>query len=371
VGANSSKADRRLIEDVVRQRAVHATAEHVQVTCSFARAEQLLGREYHGRFLIELLQNAADAWRQQARAGERGPVRVVLEADGRALVVANRGAAFPAQVVLISLGHLGRSTKDKGEAIGHKGIGFKSVLEVSSTPELYSALGPQGPGLAVRFNAAAALAEIRARSTGWERHLADVDDMQREIDAVPVLRFPRWVEQPPPVVAELAAEGFSTVVRLPFSGDGPADEWLVVVRRALEEDMTDQVLLLLGTFDEVVVDDRLAGTRRTVAPSWRAHAELPGGVSREEVVIERNGEVSSSWFLYRQGDGGLAGETAVGVRVQSAADGPPAVVSPLAVDAGSPFHLFFPTRIASGMPLLLHGYFEVDAARTGFYDGEG
>jgi hypothetical protein len=32
--------------------------------CSFARAERLLGRDYHGRLLIELLQNA-DAW--QAR----------------------------------------------------------------------------------------------------------------------------------------------------------------------------------------------------------------------------------------------------------------------------------------------------------------
>lgn len=48
------RADRRLIKYVVRQRVVSETAEHVQVTCSFARAEQLMGREYHGRFLIEL-----------------------------------------------------------------------------------------------------------------------------------------------------------------------------------------------------------------------------------------------------------------------------------------------------------------------------
>ena len=40
------------------------------MTCSFARAERLLGREYHGRFLIELLQNAADAWREDARSRE-------------------------------------------------------------------------------------------------------------------------------------------------------------------------------------------------------------------------------------------------------------------------------------------------------------
>ena len=34
-----------------------------------------------------------------------------------------------------------------------------------------------------------------------------------------------------------------------------------------------------------------------------------------------------------------------------------------------PFHLFFPTKIASGTPFLLHGYFEVAAGRAGFYHG--
>ena len=51
------------IETELAKRAFHANAEDVRTTCSFARAERLLGWEYHGRFLIELLQNAADASR--------------------------------------------------------------------------------------------------------------------------------------------------------------------------------------------------------------------------------------------------------------------------------------------------------------------
>ena len=38
-------------------------------------------------------------------------------------------------------------------------------------------------------------------------------------------------------------------------------------------------------------------------------------------------------------------------------------------EPSAPFHLFFPTRIASGLPLLLHGYFKVNAGRTSFYEG--
>ena len=134
---------RELVEARVLERSEHRSAEAVATTCSLARAERLLGREYHGRFLIELLQNAADAWlRSPESAHRRSRVHVVVDPDGPALVVGNEGEHFPVQVVLDSLGHIGASTKAQGEAIGHKGIGFKSVLEVSRTPEL----GGQGSG---------------------------------------------------------------------------------------------------------------------------------------------------------------------------------------------------------------------------------
>ena len=69
---------RNLLEAEVLRRAQHETAEDVRITCSFARAERLLGREYHGRFLIELLQNAADAWLEDPRAGKGTDVGHVI-----------------------------------------------------------------------------------------------------------------------------------------------------------------------------------------------------------------------------------------------------------------------------------------------------
>src|SRR4051812_189742 len=164
---SSPSAARALLAEAVRQRARHATDEQVQETCSFARAERLLGREYHGRFLIELLQNAADAWRGCAKNGSRSKVRVE-SASGPVLLVANQGQPFPATAVIESLGHIGRSTKAHGEAIGHKGIGFKSVLEVSLVPELYSGLGEPEPTLAVRFDPREALRRIRESSPNWD-----------------------------------------------------------------------------------------------------------------------------------------------------------------------------------------------------------
>lgn len=368
VGTTRDEVTRRVAE-----RAKHVTAEDVQNTCSFARAERLFASEYHGRFLIELLQNAADAWRKSAPEGERSAVRIIIDRDGPALVVANKGEPFPAQVVLESLGHIGRSTKPEGQAIGHKGIGFKSVLEISRAPELYSGLTPEAdPELAVRFDAAAALQQITESSLMWQAHLDDVDDIADPIEAVPVLRFPIWVEEPPALIRELATEGFTTVVRLPCLADD-STSWLSKVHEAIE-DITDQMLLLLGTFDEVVIDDRVAGTSTTVSPLWNRARQAGAGVTMEEVEVWRDDSLSTHWWLYQasmEGTEGLAGETAVGIRMASGlpADGHFTLTSPLDGSPSAPFHLYFPTRISSGLPFLLHGYFEVNAARTGFYEG--
>lgn len=370
---------REYLQAEVAERARHGTAEEVRTTCSFARAERLLGREYHGRFLIELLQNAADAWRSDPRsASDRSRVAVIV-GEGPALLVANQGAVMTPEVVIESLGHIGASTKSEGEAIGHKGIGFKSVLEITLAPEIYSGLQEEAPGLAVSFDPQLAKASIVRDSPRWDELLTSVQglDPTDELSAVPILRFPHWVDELPKDVARLADDGFDTVVRLPFDRRSAQrlglDEgtWLTTVRDALN-DVSDQILLLLGCFSEVRIEDRLVLTDVLVRPEWdvASSASSPDR-DREEVRILRDGQLSSTWWLFRRTLPTLehlAGEVAVGLRCVPGERS--ASVVP-AVDGGpsAPFHLFFPTRIASGLPFLLHGYFEVDAARTGFYRG--
>jgi len=366
-----------LIESTVAERARQDSDEALRTSCSLAQAERLLGQEYHGRFLIELLQNAADAWRAAAGPGERSKLAVVLTQEP-ALLVANCGAPFPAEAVLESLGHIGASTKDEGNAIGHKGIGFKSVLEVTLTPELYSGLQDEHP-LALRFDPRAALGRIRAEVPHWDELRSNVRAVRDDpLKAVPVLRFPTVQRVLPEDVARLQLEGFQTVVRLPFNDDlRPTPDldraaWVEAVRSGLR-DVTDEMLLLLGTFDEVVVSDLPAGRSTTVRPTFGERRVLADGVELDRVQVLRDDAVSSFWLLYRRKvddvRGDLAGETAVGVRTDG--DGPRAPIVPVyGVDRlDAPFHLFFPTQISSGLPLLLHGYFRVNASRTGFFSG--
>ena len=145
---------RELIDETVRRRATHETRDQVGDTRSYANMERTLKREYWGRFLIELLQNARDAWNSTHADATDGVVLVRLTSEP-ALIIANQGEALRPEVLLDSISKFGESTKEFGAAIGHKGIGFKAVLEISLTPEIYSRADTDGPfDLRARFDPA-------------------------------------------------------------------------------------------------------------------------------------------------------------------------------------------------------------------------
>ena len=103
--------------------------------------------DYHDRFLVELIQNANDA-------STGGEVRIVLDEinnDTPRLYVANQGKPFTLKN-FEALCSLGLSDKDPNEAIGNKGLGFRSVLQVCRDPHIYSAADGLSQGNNEGFN---------------------------------------------------------------------------------------------------------------------------------------------------------------------------------------------------------------------------
>jgi len=120
---------------------------------------------YHNRQLEELLQNAVDAaWHGGSR------VEVVL--TRQALYVANDGAPF-SEEGLLSIMASDLSTKDDTK-VGRFGIGFKSVLAVSDSPQIYS----------------------RSASFGFHRDWSE-DSLRRQgykADRYPVMRLAQTID---------------------------------------------------------------------------------------------------------------------------------------------------------------------------------
>jgi len=106
--------------------------------------EGIVATDYDGRTVIELLQNGHDA---HSRVRHDGALEVVLYEDEGAhgvLYVANAGSPVDHDD-FEAICSLGLSNKRPDEGIGNKGVGFKSVLQLADSPEIYSA-SRQGSG---------------------------------------------------------------------------------------------------------------------------------------------------------------------------------------------------------------------------------
>ncbi len=244
--------------------------------------EKEIGRDYDGRALWELLQNADDAMR-------------VGTGDG---------------------------------FIGTKGLGFKSVLEVTDEPEVHS-----GP-FHLRFSATENAALIRA-----------INDNPRLLP--PTFRIPHPCD-PAPRVQQLMAAGYATVIRLPFRDERARARLGAVVER-----LEPHFLLLSAKLSRVRIvqgrSERILSVRRQqpgLADGW---ADL--AVTGEPTVRWRR------WVLRGAADAqGRVPVTAICLPLDASGALVPAAQPP-------PLHVYYPTNEVTGIAALVHVPFEVEGNR--------
>lgn len=247
---------------------------------------------YANRTLLELVQNAADAMSgvgddQQESAGR---VEIVLDPERRILYCANAGRPFSRNgITAITHAHL---SGKRGDEIGRFGLGFKSVLAVSDTPQVFSR------SVSFEFNSPTAKAQIAAIGSAARRY--------------PALRTPTIVDPGPAFVQDPILDGLgewaTTVVRLPGASglerlriemENFSSEFLLFVSAVREvrlkvvgdggfntshvsRDFGNGILKIErpdGGGDEWIVEDRMH------APSAQARRGVGEAVSRAEVKV--------------------------------------------------------------------------------------
>jgi hypothetical protein len=153
---------------------------------------------YSNRTLLELVQNAADAMSGgDVQAEGAGRVELVLDLEHRVLYCANAGRPF-SRSGLTSIAHAHLSGK-RGDEIGRFGLGFKSVLAVTDTPQVFSR------SICFEFNSPQA-----------RKAIASVDSPARRL---PVLRAMTRIDADTefardPILEELSRWA-ATIIRLP------------------------------------------------------------------------------------------------------------------------------------------------------------
>ncbi len=260
---------------------------------TIASLSSQIAEAYRGRCVLELLQNAHDAL-TAAPDGDLGQITFVLESEPvPVLLIANSGRAFERKD-FEGLCRLGQSPKDPNRSVGNKGLGFRSVLEVASAPEIWSSGASEaGSTFVFRFDpqvgkqVAETLAELQAKGLGTpspfdpSERLVDwteeqlqryrdrlceegLDGPTEAMEYLSPYDLPLPIQGSSEVVDNLLREGHATVVRLPLDGGrtGDVGEAVESVRTQLESLLDVSTTLFLPRLETLVV--AIDGHRRTV-----------------------------------------------------------------------------------------------------------
>lgn len=383
-----------LAEGTTKYRSLHSLTEQVE-------------HQYHGRFIVELIQNAHDALLPiDATTDHTGRIEIVLKSEGPfgTLYVANDGRPF-SESNFKSLSRLGQSDKSPQESIGNKGIGFRSVLEITDSPEIHSrgtadfplfdgfcfgfspdiiqkleplvhamvhgddnALSPFGhfplvdwdPQLLVKFRATVQ----RAARTGGTTAKEWVSGEMRYLSPY-LLPFPVNGKSRSPHVAGFEGRGFATVIRFPLKSAAAS----ALVHKKLEE-LDDGALLFLERASSLTLDSGLH--RRVLTRSEKERAE--SAWNGRAIRISREGSDSTRhyWTWTRElslpkcthevqaavrqlpGKWPLLEDAAVSIAVRVLDEEP---------QPGT-FSIFLPTPLSTGCAVLINAPFFGDMSRT-------
>ena len=279
-----------------------------------------IAEAYRGRCVLELLQNAHDAL-DDMPGSEAGLITFSLvSAPDPVLLIANSGRPFERKDFK-GLCQLGQSPKDPNKSVGNKGLGFRSVLEVASGPEIWStAVSEGGAAYVFRFDAAigdevaAAIGALNdeglaARSpfdplvplVDWKQdQLARYRERlaQERVDGPSEARrflspydIPLPIEGRTAEVDELLRGGHVTVIRLPLDGGrgGSVVDAVASVKEQLEGLLDLSTTLFLPRVKALVVN--IDGERSMVTRTVDSDESVGGSGSRrrQTVAISRTG----------------------------------------------------------------------------------
>ncbi len=266
---------------------------------SLKKLSELIGGEYGDRVIYELLQNAHDAQGDSTGGAAEVAIHLVLDGpDHGELYVANGGRGFTRENVQ-AVRNIANSTKEIGEGIGNKGVGFRSVEALTDDPHIYSCQG---------------IAAVRTRFDGYCFRFARPEEIherlllsgKHEVAEKVAAAIPRYLaavpiaEQPQSVV-EFARRGYATVVRLPLR---TADAVTLAKRQVLELVESDApVLLFLSRISALEISIEEPQAKRRTDRLTRKSEELvgpePAHPSQKTFVVTL-GPDRRRWLLVRR-----------------------------------------------------------------------
>ena len=286
--------------------------------------EKATTKDYNGRQLLELIQNADDA--------KSDIILIKLNREERILSISNKGEIFIKEGYR-SLMLAGLSPKIKKTYIGNKGLGFRSIINWSESVKILS------NNLSIEFS------ESIRKKTFFKLY----DDQERK-KIRNEFSFPETTTPFPflaiPEIKDYKNGDFTTTIEIKFKNN----DWILKDIINQVKELKLEVLLFLNNiksirfegFDKEISDIFITGNKET---------EKPIKISDKEwIVYEKNGELDEK---YQDEDSTEKEFYQVKIAIPKNFENETDVL-----------FTFFPTKVNLEFPFVVHGTFDLDSSRN-------
>jgi hypothetical protein len=318
--------------------------------------------DYHGRELLELLQNADDEGMEDSRSRK---AIIVLSEDG--LCFANTGKPFSAAGIKSLMISDNSPKKYSGvRYIGNRGLGFRSVLSWTDCPFILSG------NLSIGFDKTRAKNWLRQLARDNERVKRKIEDINEktgnsEIIPVPTLAVPAildhlrsqdFLPSAPAfgkvwtVAKELRTQGYDTIIALPFTHPTAfteAQEQLALAGR--------EVILFLRNINELII--RLP-SKETV---WTAIGPTPSVT----ISSTDSQEPTQTWGIHTH-KGTIPSNLLEADQKDTNEYEIRLAIPPIGIEVPKVLFSYFPTLVRFPFPLIAHVTLELTNNRQNLID---
>jgi len=228
---------------------VDGIKNNVNVHASINSLAEQISHDYSERIPIELIQNAYDAQRGSIGSKDIHIELDIDEGEFGTLYIANRGTPFTEEN-FIAICEIAQSSKSPDESIGNKGIGFRSVLQICDSPQIYSM--EQKNHALDYFNG---FCFSFANNQELKSLLEDSNQVQyyeRASKEVSKYSLPVPLKKQNSKIRKFASARYATLIALPMNKYSATEEILNQLKSQLVE-CDVPILLFLDELDKLIV----------------------------------------------------------------------------------------------------------------------
>lgn len=286
--------------------------------------EKATTKDYNGRQLLELIQNADDA--------KSDTILIKLNKERQLLSISNKGEPFIKEGYR-SLMLSGLSSKIKKIYIGNKGLGFRSIINWSESVKIHS------NNLSVEFS----------EKTRKETYLNLYDENTRN-KIRKEFSFPKTTIPFPflaiPEIKNYSNGNYTTTIEIQYKNK----DWILEDIINQVKELKPEVLLFLNNINSIHFEGFENDVQDIIINGKKEIGKITTISNKEWIVYEKNGELDSK---HQDEDSTEQEFYQVKIAIPQIFDNETNVL-----------FTFFPTKVNIEFPFVVHGTFDLDNSRN-------